>query len=468
MIRKVCLLGAAWLALATPARAQETKVYELPPGTFVQNVAQAPDGKLWLAAQRPGALGVLDPKTGQTRFVPLGEKAAPIIVAVGKDGNAYLTDLGQNAIVRVDAKTDAVKIFPVPQDGGQAAVNSLAFDHDGLLWFTARGATDIYGRLDVATGEMKIWRGDQGRASQGIAVTPNNEVWYVSVVGSYIARIDRATATANIVKTTQPAVEPHGIWSDSKGNLWVDLHNSGVLARYAPKTGKWSNWRLPGGKPPHAFGVFVDDKDLVWVVQSTGNAVYAFDPKSEKFVAQIPGSNPNANVRRITGGRGEVWVPEASASRLVVVKTTGLKAPRSAVNTNLDAQDVVLKAGGWAVRKTPDGMTGKKSCTGFHRDDYQVLLTDDMLFINQAKNGGLKEYSLRYDEEPAGTPRAATSREELLAGATLGGADLTRALASKRLRLHIAAANGGVTDEDIDVTGIKAAHDMILGGKDCH
>ena len=66
------------------------------------DVAPAPDGKVWYSAQRNGALGILDPATGQSREVKLGPKSSPHGVIQGPDGAAWLTDGGQNAIVRVD------------------------------------------------------------------------------------------------------------------------------------------------------------------------------------------------------------------------------------------------------------------------------------------------------------------------------------------------------------------------------
>ena len=44
---------------------------------------------------------------------------------VGPDGNAWLTEGGQNAIARVDAKTKAVKLFPLPKEFPNANLNTL-------------------------------------------------------------------------------------------------------------------------------------------------------------------------------------------------------------------------------------------------------------------------------------------------------------------------------------------------------
>src|SRR3954452_22574143 len=115
-----CFLGAAAVlaVLAVPATAQQVQVYQLPPGSYPHDVAPAPDEKFWYAAQKHGAIGIFDPKTGQSREVKLGPKSAPHGVIQGPDGAAWLTDGGQNAIVRFDPKTEEIKVWKLPEDTG--------------------------------------------------------------------------------------------------------------------------------------------------------------------------------------------------------------------------------------------------------------------------------------------------------------------------------------------------------------
>src|SRR5262245_9854832 len=74
--------------------------------THPHDVAPAPDGRVWYTAQHSGALGYLDPATGETRHIPLGAGSAPHGVIVGPDGAPWITDGGLNAIVRVDPETE--------------------------------------------------------------------------------------------------------------------------------------------------------------------------------------------------------------------------------------------------------------------------------------------------------------------------------------------------------------------------
>src|SRR3954452_18780145 len=224
-----CFLGAAAVlaVLAVPATAQQVQVYQLPPGSYPHDVAPAPDGKIWYAAQKHGALGIFDPKTGQSREVKLGPKSAPHGVIQGPDGAAWLTDGGQNAIVRVDAKTEAVKVWKLPATSGYANLNTGTFDRDGVYWFT--GQSGIYGRLDPRSGEIKVWKAPGGPGAYGIAATPEGDIYYASLAGNHIAKIDKATGAATVIEPPTKAQGARRVWSDSKGRIWVSEWNAGQL-----------------------------------------------------------------------------------------------------------------------------------------------------------------------------------------------------------------------------------------------
>ncbi|HJW80295.1 MAG TPA: DUF5074 domain-containing protein, partial [Beijerinckiaceae bacterium] len=271
----------------------------------------------WYAAQKHGAIGIFDPKTGQSREVKLGPKSAPHGVIQGPDGAAWLTDGGQNAIVRFDPKTEAIKVWKLPEDTGYTNLNTAAFDKDGIHWFT--GQNGIYGRLDPKSGEVKVFKAPKGRGPYGIASTPDGEVYYVSLAGSFLGKIDRATGETKVIEPPTPNQGARRLWSDSQGRLWVSEWNSGNLSMHDPKDGSWKTWKLPGEKP-RTYAVYVDERDLVWTTDWGADAVVSFDPKTEKF-ASYPMSAKGANVRQILGRPGEVWFPESGTERLMVIRT---------------------------------------------------------------------------------------------------------------------------------------------------
>ncbi|MGZ9223457.1 MAG: Vgb family protein, partial [Anaerolineales bacterium] len=113
------------------AEEYQLQEYAVPPGTHPHDVAPAPDGSVWYTAQISGALGKLDPETGETHHIPLGSGSSPHGVIVGPDGAPWITDSGLNAIVRVDPATEEVQTFPLPAESGYTNLNTAAFDPNG-------------------------------------------------------------------------------------------------------------------------------------------------------------------------------------------------------------------------------------------------------------------------------------------------------------------------------------------------
>ena len=305
--------GAPVTSAAEP-RVQE---YDVPAGSHPHDVAVAPDGRVWYTAQSAGKLGQLDPATGHVDEVDLGNGSAPHGVIVGPDGSPWITDGGLNAIVRVDASTSAVRVLPLPANRPSANLNTAVFDPSGTLWFT--GQSGVYGRVTPTNGQVEVFDAPRGRGPYGITVTRDGDVFYASLAGNHVAKLDRATGAATVLEPPTAGQGTRRVWADSHGRIWSSQWNAGQVAVYDPATGQWREWRLPGARP-QAYAVYVDDRDKVWLSDFGANALVHFDPETEQFTAFPLPSNPG-EVRQILGRRGEVWGAESAADKLVVVRT---------------------------------------------------------------------------------------------------------------------------------------------------
>ena len=203
---------------------------------------------------------------------------------VGPDRAAWVTEGGQNAIARVDPATKAVKLFPLPENFPDANLNTATFDRKGILWFT--GQNGVYGRVDPATGKVEAWKAPKGVGPYGITTTPNGDVWYASLAGDHIAKIDTVSGDALMVPPPKPGVGPRRIWSDSKGLLWVSFWNTGEVGRFDPMAKTWKVWSLPKSRNG-CYAVYVDDKDKVWLSDWLANAIVRFDPATRE-IRELP------------------------------------------------------------------------------------------------------------------------------------------------------------------------------------
>src|ERR687889_569094 len=192
----VLVVTSTVLAQVTPAAETPPEscltafTFPVLPGEHPHDVAPAADDRhIWYTAQHAGALGLLDPVSGTIETIPLGEDSSPHGVVVAPDGAAWVTDSGLNAIVRVDAETRDISVWPLA--GSNANLNTAAIDPDGVVWFT--GQNGIVGRLDPASTPpgtvLEPAAAPRGPGPYGIDATLDGDVYFASLAGSYLGKI---------------------------------------------------------------------------------------------------------------------------------------------------------------------------------------------------------------------------------------------------------------------------------------
>ena len=243
--------------------------------------------------------------------------SAPHGVIQGPDKAAWLTDGGQQAIVRVGWPDREVRKFALPYASPYANLNTCAFDGDGDLWFT--GQSGVVGKVAVKSGKVSAWDSPRGRGPYGICATPSGDIWWCSLAGSFIAKVDRSTGQSTIFEPPTRDQGARRVWSDSHGRIWVSEWNSGQLSMYDPAEKKWRVHKPPV-EGARVYAVYVDDRDQVWSSEWTSNSMFRFDPASETF-ERFAMPRQGANIRQILGRRGEVWLPESGTEYITVIRT---------------------------------------------------------------------------------------------------------------------------------------------------
>jgi streptogramin lyase len=194
----------------------------------------------------------------------------------------------------------------------------LQFDWQNRLWTDA----GIIGTLDLNKLDFDNIPGTEAKAQSawmrvdpqtkrvlpsggyGITISPVDGNVFVSVSTSNgpqnkIWKIDPKTRKMTDYLLPAPGRLPHGIDHSTDGRVWFSA-GSGHLARFDPKTEKFTYWELPGPKYPgtgretgsteYPYFLWVDQfdtlgmgKDMVMVTGTSSDALFIFDPKTERF-----------------------------------------------------------------------------------------------------------------------------------------------------------------------------------------
>jgi len=200
------------------------------------------DGKVWIKNSDETNIYRLDVATG--KFEDLGNQKDPFTgrrigtygIHSDSQNNAYLLDFSSNNLVRIDAKTKALKFYKTPTEMSRPRRGRV--DSQDRLWFAEYGGNAI-GMLDPKTGEIKEWK----------------------------------------VPTAWSA--PYDALVDKHGDAWTGSMLTDRVARLDTKTGQYTEYPLP--RPTNIRRVFVDDRTkpgTLWIGSNHGASIVKVEPQS--------------------------------------------------------------------------------------------------------------------------------------------------------------------------------------------
>ena len=154
--------------------------------------------------------------------------------------------------------------------------------------------------------------------------------------------------------------------------------------------------------------------------------------------------------------------PPVPAAVPVTAATPAAEKPATPEKPTKPGDKVVFKSQSWHVHQELDAMTDKKSCTALYKNEWKVQGTASALYIGYKGRGGVKYYTLRYDDLPAESLQSASSMEKDISAIILdSSASFDRIYNGKRLRAQVGTILGSLLVEDIDLAGFKESVDYI-------
>src|SRR6516165_8083772 len=178
---------------------------------------------------------------------------------------------------------------------------------DGSLWYTGQMA-NVLGRVDPTTGNIKEYPLKTAHSGpHGLVEDKDSNIWYTGNTGALIGKLDPKTGAVTEFKMPDPeAKDPHTLIFDRHGILWFTVQNANLIGRLDPKSGdiKLLTPPTPKSRP---YGMAVDSRDFVFVVQFGVNKVARVDPKTLE-IREYTLPDPGARPRRIAiTSDDQVW-----------------------------------------------------------------------------------------------------------------------------------------------------------------
>jgi len=306
---------STWFPVASFAAELQVTEWEVPyPQTRPRDPYVDSTGRVWFCGQAGAYLANLDPRSGVFTRFDLADGAAPHNLIIDERDRVWFAANTLPYIGRFDPVRDEMLKYQMPSPQTRDP-HTLVFDDTGNVWFTAQWS-DRIGRLNKASGEIDLVAlPERGMRPYGIKIGPRGRPWIVLFGTHRLANIDPDSLSLQLVDLPDRRSRPRRLEIDAAGNIWYGDYSRGMLGRYAPDTGNFDEWPLPGGADAAPYGMALDGLGNVWVAEAgTPNRLVAFDQEQGAFTHVIDVPNARGSIRHMyfDARTDSIWFGEDS------------------------------------------------------------------------------------------------------------------------------------------------------------
>jgi streptogramin lyase len=317
---------------------------------WIHDIIPDDEGNAWGTRDRGPVdmtLFKIDTNTGQvTGFSVRNGKSIRRSHSITKDRNGIIWfDGGDGTLGRLDAKTEAFKMFTPPLNMGGGQLTTIDVDARGKVWGATNGGANrfdpdtetwshftsvtyarnfVYGTAGDAEGNGwwtqytadKVVKGDPktGKSHEVVmrppwvneedVTTPADREWYKSM----------GVMTWGNINTVPYGQQPRRLGADKRGDsVWVPNNAGNNVAKINIHTLETKYYRVQG----NPYFVTVDKDSNVWTNLFADAKVARFNPRTEQWTYfTLPSRCESRNIA-VDDIRGDVWVPCANTSRVI-------------------------------------------------------------------------------------------------------------------------------------------------------
>ena len=136
-------------------------------------------------------------------------------------------------------------------------------------------------------------------------------VWATAFGTNKLLRIDPASVEVAEILLPRDEARPRRLQATTDGRIWYVDYAGGVLGFLHPASGIFKEYPVPGGPDSRPYGMAVDDRNMLWFVESglSPNRLVGFDPVTESFGDPVPVPSGAGTVRHMVydGEADAIW-----------------------------------------------------------------------------------------------------------------------------------------------------------------
>ena len=193
----------------------------------------------------------------------------------------------------------------------------------GAAWAGGSNYAISPGARPSLEGKISEWPVPTPKFARDPAPGPDGNIYITVKLADKIARFD--PRTKRFTEWNVPAgAQPQALLVDRHGQVWYTGSGNGTVGRLDPATGKVTEYKAPSGGDPHTL--VLDDQGLIWFTVQGGNRIGRLDPRTGQITEYKTSGHPYGIA---LDKAGNVWFCQISAGKL------GKLDPKSGTITEL-------------------------------------------------------------------------------------------------------------------------------------
>ena len=265
---------------------------------------------VWVAEYGTGHVTSFDTISHSFKSYPAGESSGPADVAVDDQGNVLVTLSQNQSIGIVDITNGTIKEKYLGDTPWRVAVSGDS------VWIAG---TESLIRYWPGNNSYHQYLPDyENPGFIGIDIDKNGDIWLASRGYSALFRFDPESGVFTMIRTRYLYSPPYDVKVMDDGSIWFTQAGSsfGPIGRYYPSNGTIQEYFTPkssSGVP--GLSIY---KDIVWLTDYLGNAIWRFDSKNVTFERyELPCMNSYPYY--IVAGDNEAWATGNGVSQIIHV-----------------------------------------------------------------------------------------------------------------------------------------------------
>jgi virginiamycin B lyase len=246
------------------------------------------NGKLWFDTMYQGALGTLDPKTGETKFYPLAAEWNDNRVQLNfvglrhdVDGKVWTKSVGTQDIFRLDIASNTWEKFHPTSElpaGRHYSMYQVISDSKNNLWM-AEFSEGYLGTIDAKTHAVKWFPLPTPHArARRMEIDDQDRIVVTEYRGNKVAVFD-TKAEKFTEYPVPPYTFPYRANFDKNGAIWASTMSTDRVVRMDPKTGATEQYLMPS--ETNMRTLYVDNSTTpvsFWVGSNHAHALVKVEP----------------------------------------------------------------------------------------------------------------------------------------------------------------------------------------------